>query len=294
MLAPIVIFAFNRPDSLQRLADSLVKNSLYDESEKYVFVDGCRNEDDRAKVDRTIEIAHRITPNVIVSQHNKGLGASIIDGVSQIIGRYGSAIVLEDDLMCMPNFLRFMNKGLETYRDDERIFAICGYGLKISRPDGYNADVYLNRRSSSWGWATWADRWHTVDWAVSDWDRLRSDHSMQRKFNRGGSDMYGMLRDYMEGRNHSWAIRFCYSQFVQGRWSVHPFRSLVQNEGFGVDATNCKQTYSRFKTCLDNRIGGGILMPLDIVPYRGILKENARYHGLLLRLYSRIRKLLRM
>lgn len=294
MPAPIVIFAFNRPDSLQRLAASLAQNALYDVSEKYVFVDGCRNETDRAKVERTIEVARCITPNVIVSQHNKGLGPSIIDGVSQIIGRFGSVIVLEDDLVCMPNFLRFMNKGLETYRDDERIFSICGYGLKISRPNGYNADVYLNRRSSSWGWATWADRWNTVDWAVSDWPSLQKDKARQRAFNRGGSDMFSMLRDYMAGRNRSWAIRFCYSQFVQGRWSVHPFCSLVQNEGFGADATNCKQTYSRFKTRCDNRLGGGYLMPRDIVPHRGILKENARYHGLLLRLYSRIRKLLRM
>lgn len=290
MTAPIAIFGFNRPEHFRAMVESLKSNKSWNEREIYVFVDGARNVDEEEKVREVESIARRLTGHVVVSETNKGLAQSIIGGVTEVIDRHGRAIVLEDDLVLLPRFLEFMDQALDMYQSDERIMSVCGYGLKIRRPKGYEGDVYLSRRSSSWGWATWADRWHTVDWNVSDWPSLRSDRARQRAFNRGGSDMYSMLRDYMEGRNRSWAIRFCYSQFLQNRWSVHPFRTLVLNEGFGADATNCKQTYSRFKTVPEDRVLHNFEMPSELMPHFRILRKNAYYHGFLLRLYSLIRK----
>lgn len=251
MLSPIVIFAFNRPDSLGKMIESLRRNNGYDKHDIFVYVDGPRSDNDIPKIEQVIKLSQQITPNITVSKANKGLGRSIINGVTNIINRYGRAIVLEDDLVLMPGFLQYMESALDLYERDDRIFSVCGYGLKIRKPKNYKGDVYLCNRSSSWGWATWADRWNSVDWEVTDWDSLRSSKKMQQAFNRGGSDMYDMLKGYMEGKNHSWAIRFCYSQHRQGRYSVHPFKSLVANEGYGVDATNCRQKYSRFKVDLN-------------------------------------------
>lgn len=287
MLAPIIIFAFNRPASLKAMVDTLKANPLYEESEKYVFVDGPRNEEDRRKTEEVVTYANTITPNVYASKTNKSLGTSIIEGVTAIINRYGKAIVLEDDLVLMPGFLTYMNQALDTYEYDKRIFSICGYGLKVKRPIDYEGDVYLGIRSSSWGWGTWADRWNSVDWAVSDYDELQKDKAKQRAFNRGGSDMYGMLRDYMEGRNKSWAIRFCYSQFLQGKYSVHPFLSLVDNAGFGADATNCKQRYSRFRVELNKRIEFN--MQKELYLNKDIIKHVYWYHSIPIRSYYKIR-----
>lgn len=287
MLAPIIIFAFNRPKSLTSMVEFLKKNPLYEESEKFVFVDGPRNEEDKQKTEDVIAFAKSVTANVYASDTNKGLGASIIEGVTSIINRYGKAIVLEDDLVLMPGFLTYMNQALDTYEYDKRIFSICGYGLKIKRPKDYEGDVYLGIRSSSWGWGTWADRWNSVDWAVSDFDSLKKDKAKQRAFNRGGSDMYGMLHDYMEGRNKSWAIRFCYSQFLQGKYSVHPFLSLVDNAGFGADATNCKQSYSRFRVELNKRIEFN--MQKELYLNKDIIKHVYWYHSIPIRSYYKIR-----
>ena len=168
------------------MVNSLKANALYEESEKYVFVDGPRTEADRKLIDETVAFAGSITPNVIVSPVNKGLGTSVIEGVTSIINRYGQAVVLEDDLLLMPGFLTYMNQMLTDCRDDSRIFSVCGYGLKVKRPGGYVGDVYLGTRSSSWGWGTWADRWNSVDWSVSDFEQLKSDRRERRAFNRGG------------------------------------------------------------------------------------------------------------
>ena len=222
MPAPIVIFAFNRPEALLKLKETLERNTLYEESEKYVFVDGARNEGECAKVEEVVSIARKITSNVTVAEKNKGLGSSIIEGVTTVINQYHKVIVLEDDLICSENFLSYMNQALDFYQNNSRIFSICGYGLKIKRPMGYIGDVYLSGRSSSWGWGTWKDRWEQVDWEMKDWKELSSNRKMQKAFNKNGSDMFTMLKGYMEGRNRSWAIRFCYSQFKLGKYSVHP------------------------------------------------------------------------
>ena len=292
MLAPIVIFAFNRPDSLQRMIDSLKLNPLYEESEKFVYIDGPRSEDERHKVDEVIAVAKNITHNVSISPVNKGLGSSIIAGVSAVLEKYGKAIVLEDDLVFTSNFLSYMNQALEFYEDDNRIISICGYGLKIKRPKGYRGDVYLSGRSSSWGWATWRDRWQQIDWDILDWNELSADRARQKAFNKNGSDMFAMLKDYMEGRNHSWAIRFCYNQFKLGMYSVSPFLSKVNNEGFGENATNCKQRYSRFKIDIDTTGTYTFVFDKNIVPNKKIEKECYHYHSLVLRVYSRVRKIL--
>ena len=253
MWAPIVIFAYNRPDKLVRLVDTLKQNPEFGASPLYIFVDGSKNEDERDRVTAVVDLARKTClghpggGQTIAAERNQGLSQAVIAGVSAVLAKHESAIILEDDLVCTSGFLSFMNQGLNQYATDERIIAVCGYGLKIKRPKDYSADVYLSLRASSWGWATWRDRWQTIDWTVTDWTQFRTDRAAQKAFNRGGSDMTSMLRGYMEGRNNSWAIRFCYNQFRQGKYSVHPFRSYVDNEGFGLDATNCHQRHSRFK-----------------------------------------------
>ena len=185
-----------------------------------------------------------------------------------------------------------MNQALDFYENDKKIISICGYGLKIKRPRGYVGDVYLLGRSSSWGWATWKDRWEQIDWDIQDWNEFSSNKQMRRAFNKNGSDMYSMLKGYMEGKNHSWAIRFCYNQFKLGKYSICPFISKVDNIGFGEEATNCKQRYSRFKVNMDIAHSHEFLFEKDIESNKRIEKLCYRYHSITLRLYSKIRKTL--
>ena len=300
MLAPIVVFAFNRPNALNNLLTSLKRNHLFEESKLFIFIDGCRNKNDMPQVNEVYAIARKFcneskeNRHIIISQQNRGLGTSIITGVSTIIEKYGKAIVLEDDLTCTPNFLSYINQALDYYEHDRRIFSICGYGLKIKKPIGYSSDVYLSKRSSSWGWATWKDRWEQVDWEIQDWKELVNNKKQQKALNKNGSDMYSMLKGYMEGKNHSWAIRFCYNQFKLGKYSVCPFLSKINNEGFGENATNCKQTFCRFKTEIDTTNQNIFIFDKNIMPNSQIDRECYKYHSIPIRVYCKIRETLHL
>lgn len=291
MLAPIILFAFNRLDSLKNTIQSLSQNEESQNSDLYVFVDGARlgkpGEDEKVKAVQ--EYVKRIkgfkSLNYTFCDRNKGLGNSIIQGVSQVINQFGKAIVLEDDLVFAKNFLSYMNQGLDKYKEENKVFSICGYSNKVKVPKGYIYDTYFCTRSSSWGWGTWADRWNSVDWELKDWDRYCK---MKNSFNRwGGSDCFRMLRSVKEGWGNSWAIRFCFSQFLQDKLSLFPIISKVKNNGFDGVGTNCKK-WSRFKYDFDNTGNKIILYPKSITLNTRLYKSAMSYNTIMIRIYSRI------
>jgi len=102
-LAPIVLFAYKRPDELAQTIRHLQANYLAKDSDLYIFVDGPKRLDDEPKVKATQHIADQASGfRCIYRQYasqNRGLANSIIQGVSSVIAKHGSAIVLEDDLL---------------------------------------------------------------------------------------------------------------------------------------------------------------------------------------------------
>lgn len=294
MNSPIILFAFNRIDAVRRTVESLLANSEAADSELFVFVDGPRAHvpADRDKVEAVRDYVKTIQgfKQVICTfaEKNKGLGASVISGVTQVIRQYGRAIVVEDDLYCAKNFLAYMNQGLERYADNKEVFSICGYSNRVQRPEGYDYDAYACVRSSSWGWGTWSDRWESVDWTLEDWTACEA---QAKAFNRwGGSDCFGMLQKLHEGKNQSWAIRFCYSQFVQNKVAIFPMVSKVANEGFDGQGTNCKG-WNRFKYDFDNSENKVFQWPEEVTIDERLRKSALAYHSIKERLYSRIMNL---
>lgn len=291
MLAPIIIFAFNRLSPLQNTINSLLQNPEAKESELFVFVDGPRanKNGEKQKVEsvqeyiKSIKGFKRIEYNF--SNINKGLGNSIITGVNQIIYQYGKAIVLEDDLTLSENFLSFMNQGLAKYQHEKKVFSICGYSNKIKIPKGYNADSYFCTRSSSWGWATWKDRWESVDWKLNDWESVKKHKTLFNKW--GGSDCFKMLKDWHNGKNQSWAIRFCFNQYLQQKVSLFPIISKVNNNGFDGEGTNCKK-WSRFKYTFDTKNNTLFSFPSEIQINKQLYRSAMKYHSLSIRIWSKL------
>lgn len=293
--SPIVVFAFNRLDSLKKCIDSLLTNKESKSSDLYIFVDGAREhkfgEYDQVKCVQ--EYVQKITGfkslTYKFSETNKGLANSIISGVSEVINEYGSAIVLEDDLIVSMSFLQFMNDGLQRYKDVKSVYSVCGYSNKMKAPSSYIPNTYFCTRSSSWGWATWKDRWVTVDWKLYNWTDVERDCCLFNKW--GGSDLYKMLNGWHTGKNNSWAIRFVYSQFKNDGLSIFPTRSLVDNNGFDGTGTNCK-TYSRFKCDYDCRDNIVFTYPENIELNTKLYGKQMRYNSIPLRIWSKIMYLL--
>lgn len=291
MYAPIVLFAFNRLEPLKRCVASLIENIEAAKSDLIVYVDGPRfnREGETEMVKSVREYVKSIngfkTIETHFSEDNKGLGVSVIAGVTDVINKYGKAIVVEDDLIVSRNFLAYMNRGIDQYEHNNEVWSICGFGLKVKTSKNYNYDAYFCPRSSSWGWATWKDRWNACDWELREWSMVECN---AKAFNHwGGSDCFGMLRGWKEGRNQSWAIRFCYNQFVHNGLSLFPTVSKIYNAGFDGNGTNCKH-FNRYKFIFDTTTGITFKFPNDIVVKRKMSRQFLGYYSIPIRIYSRL------
>ncbi|MDR3057781.1 MAG: glycosyltransferase [Prevotella sp.] len=122
-LAPIVLFVYNRPMHTMQTLEALSENLLADDSELIIFSDAPKNisvADDVEKVRSYIKTVHGFKSVTIIERDtNWGLAASIIDGVTEIVDRYGKVIVLEDDIVTSPYFLKFMNGALDFYESGD-------------------------------------------------------------------------------------------------------------------------------------------------------------------------------
>lgn len=241
-LAPVVVFTFNRLDHTKRTIEALKSNILANDTELFIFSDGPRNDEEYKKVKSVREYIKNIDGfkniEIIESKKNKGLAKSVIEGVTEIINKYGKVIVLEDDLVTSKFFLKYMNYGLNLYEERNDIWSISGYGPNINIPSNYNEDVYMARRGSSWGWATWKNRWDLVDWDITEYKEFIKNKKEVNKFNEFGKDLSPMLEDQIKGRIDSWAIRWVFNQYKKDMWTIYPIKSLVRNIGNDLSGTH--------------------------------------------------------
>ncbi len=244
-LAPIVIFVYARPKHTKDTIEALANNELAKESNVWIFSDNYKNDKSKENVEKVRQYINSIkekkwfnSVTVVEAPKNQGLANSVINGVTEVINKYGKVIVVEDDLVTSKYFIKYMNEALDFYENDEKIWSISGYNPPIEIPKNYEYDVYLGYRGNSWGWATWRDRWDTVDWEVKDYKKFKHNIFKRRRFNKGGPDRAQILDSQMRGKCDSWAVRFGYAQSKQKKYSIYPVESLVSNKGLDGTGTH--------------------------------------------------------
>ena len=215
--APILLFAYNRPQHVRQLVASLLANAEAAQSPLYVYADGAKGESDKAAVEEVRKFVQSIggfsSVHITERQENWGLARSVIDGVTSVVKQHGRVIVLEDDLVVAPYFLRFMNEALEMYKDEPRVGHIqaCDYTQDPTLPD-----TFLIKWTGSWGWATWQRAWEFFNPDGAVLLQALEARKLTKTFDFNGKYGYTrMLRRQVEGQNNSWAIRWNASLFLK-------------------------------------------------------------------------------
>jgi len=249
-LSPIVLFVYNRPWHTRQTIEALRKNDLADQSDLFIYSDGPKEEkreQSEEKVQKVREYLHTIDgfKSVTIWERGKNLGLanSIIDGVTNISKKYGRVIVLEDDLVTSPFFLKYMNEALDFYQDDDRVISIHGWMWPHKNQNNFSP--FFLKGADCWGWATWQRGWDLFD---SDGEKMLSilnaePLAMRKAFDFNGEVQYiKMLEQQIAGKNDSWAIRWYASAFLNEKLTLHPGISLIQNIGIDSSGTHCKTT----------------------------------------------------
>lgn len=285
-LSPIVLFTYLRLDTLKKTVNALANNVYAIDSDLIIFSDGAKHEQDEKIVSELRSYLKNIcgfkTISIHESKTNLGLALSIQQGITSVFSLYTSVIVLEDDLITTKNFLAFMNASLNRYEDEKGVFSISGYSFdfstKLKNEEGY----FLNR-PNSWGWATWRDRWESINWEIPNLNKDRLN-----ELSVLGSDVKKMVEDQKNLTIDSWHVKFIYNQFLFSGLTYYPNLSKVENIGFDEFATHTKNSKRRFSTKIDNQNLLVFDFPKDIKKNNKMQKELLRKMSLMSRLINRI------
>jgi GT2 family glycosyltransferase len=281
--APIVLFVYKRPYQTLETLEALANNTLAGESVLYIYADGPRSGADNEtlnEIKKTRSILHSKQwckeVHIIEANENKGLADSIVKGVTEIINKYGKAIILEDDIVTSPGFLSYMNKALDIYENEERIMHIGGFVPYTTGADKL-PDTYFLRFMSCWGWATWKSAWDQIN--------LDSEYLYNKIINHPDLDHFTIeglidpdkqLKANLEGRMKTWAAKWYTSIFLQGGLCLYPQRSVVQNIGFDGSGENC--------TSYDNSYCPPLINEVNVYPIN--IKESKVAYNYLKRFYK--------
>ncbi len=292
-LAPILLFVYDRPAHTRRVLASLAACHLAADSHLYVCSDAARTTAQEAGVQAVRSILAEATGfasiHIIKREHNYGLAANVIDGVTMLTREHGRVIVLEDDLTVAPHFLEYMNDALRMYADEERVCNInaCEFTGTPGLPE-----TFFIQYISSWGWATWERAWRLFE---PDGQKLLSELRARRLTHRfdfnGRYHFTRMLREQVEGKNHSWAIRWQASLFLADRLSLGVGRTLVVNEGFDGSGTNCGTDDVYASTLYQGRIRVEQLSPVE--EDADVREAFGRYYGRMFSFWAKVRRRLR-
>ncbi|MFL5729962.1 MAG: glycosyltransferase [Cytophagaceae bacterium] len=240
--SPIALFVYNRLDHTRRTIEALKKNVLASESDLIIFSDGPKSPEHEQKVNDVRSYIQGVTGfktlTIIVQEKNLGLSRSVTGGVTQILDERGTIIVLEDDIVTSPGFLTFMNQALNLYKDEPNVICIHGYvyPTSISLPDNF-----FLPGADCWGWATWKRGWDLYEKDSALLLKEIQSKKLEREFNFNDSYHYtGILKEDIEGKVDSWAIRWYASAFLKGKFTLYPGKSLVQNIGFDGSGVHCE------------------------------------------------------
>ena len=238
---PIALFVYNRIYHTTLTVEALKKNIGASESVLYIFSDGPKSLEDREKVlavrSYIKDISGFADVRVVERDTNIGLAASIIDGVSFLVSKYGRVVVLEDDIVTSRYFLTYMNDALNKYSGVEKVMHIAAYMFPIRSTR--LKETFFYRNTSCWGWGTWKRAWDKME---TDADLLISKFSeeMRYRFNIDGTyDSWGILERTSLGKADSWAIRWYASVFLSNGICLHPSRSLTNNIGHDGSGVHC-------------------------------------------------------
>ncbi|HLO59731.1 MAG TPA: glycosyltransferase [Bacteroidales bacterium] len=216
----IVVVAFNRPRSLERVLYSLSRAKNIENAKLIISIDNKAPENYPVK-----EIAEKFNwsfgeKQVVYQPNRLGLKKHILT-CGSLSMQYGSVIILEDDLFVSPYFYEYAQKALEYYENDDQIGGISLYNHTYEdinditfQPLEDESDVYFMQFPSSLGQAWTKKHWENF----STWFENHPDISN-----------IPIHRDIINWPETSWKKYFTAFLADTNRYFSFPRRSLTSN-----------------------------------------------------------------
>lgn len=243
---PVFMIFFNRPETLQKVFDSVRKAKP---KQLFLACDGPRKgrKDDIEKIAACKKIVENIDWDCEVhhrySEKNLGCGMNMYSGIKWAFETVDRLMILEDDCVPVADFFPFCEELLERYKYDQRISMISGMN-HLEKYDRPNSDYFFGP-GCCWGWATWKRVWDDMDYQM---DFMNDSYAMDcvehlypyyRSAKKTGTERRAILES--GGKLTAWTYQAGMSAALNNQMSILPSVNLITNIGLtanSVHATN--------------------------------------------------------
>lgn len=213
----------------------------------YVAADGARA--NRPGEAERCEEVRQIATNVdwpcevktLFRETNLGCKMGVSGGINWFFEHEEEGIILEDDCLPAQSFFWFCEELLDRYRDDSRVWQICGTDhvgtlTNMSRKSSYRFSKY----GPIWGWASWRRAWIFYDPNLKNWGEMSQRDAMQSAYNNE-SEIKARLAlgaQLYRGEIDTWDYQWGFTKNFQSGLSIIPAKNQIVNIGFGPGATH--------------------------------------------------------
>lgn len=275
-LAPIIVFAYDRPDHLSQTLSALAKNDLASESVLYVFCDGareyggerapdvirgnyitkrygkmyCTKEEYEAYLKRIAEVRNVAKSqtgfkevHIVEREKNIGLADNIVGAVTEIVNQYGRVIAFEDDIVTTRGCLTYLNDALELYKDDEQVMHISAW--MYPNKGQFPTTFFFDSPYPAGGWATWKRAWD--HFSADTADHVEYWQGRWKEFDvLGQNHLSTQLLLNLNGTLKTWYIKWYSSMHRVGGLCLYPGTALSNNIGWDAsgETSNADTRYN--------------------------------------------------
>ncbi len=244
--APVVIPTLCRYNTFKQCVDSLSRCTGAEKTELYIGLDYPAKESHwegyRKICDYLSTVQGFKAVHIIKRDCNFGVNKNARDLIDLVSRKYDRYIFTEDDNVFSPNYLEYINKGLEKYRNHPDVIAICGFNYPFSymqNISGYDKNSFPITAFTAWGVGRWTNK--------IPYDFITSQKAEEIIFS--WKTVYSLWKKDMHATIHRLLFRYknAYGDLmwhlycvIYRKYAIFPTVSKVRNLGFEGDATNCR------------------------------------------------------
>lgn len=241
---PVLLLIFNRPDATRRVFQEIRKRRP---RHLYVAADGPRatRGDDGPQCAATRAIIDDIDwpceLHTLFRESNLGCRSAVSSAIDWFFEYVECGVILEDDCLPTQGFFTFCEELLSRYENDTRVMHIAGTNL--NRTTDLRGNSYtFSKYTPIWGWATWRRAWKQYDVEMSQLDEVKREGAIAAAFPGRAERLHReILYELVRQRKiDTWDYQWNFALTANNGLSIIPAKSMIQNIGFGEDATHTK------------------------------------------------------
>ena len=233
--APVLILAYNRPDQIRGLIDSM---RPFSPKTVLVGVDGPKDTAiDNERVRKVLKEVEGINwtddVQILERESNLGLRLAVPSAVTWAMAKVGRVIVVEDDVRVSKDFFPYMNHCLNEYANEDKIGHVSGYNPV---PKKFLTHPQFRSRASlfpeSYAWATWDRAWSKYGDELA-WAKESSLGDLKELTGSWQASVVWKMNfsDAESGAISTWAYRWVASLWKNKMVSISPNVNLVDYHG---------------------------------------------------------------